>query len=103
MKCRLTSRFRRTSGPSCFAGWTGGTGLPQTVSESEAADHWAFHHLSPEAPGELRQPERARKLIDRYLLARLEAKGLSFSPHAERATLDSPRQLRSDGFAAQSG
>ncbi len=35
----------------------------------------------------MRQPERARTLIDRYLLARLEAKGLSFSPHAERATL----------------
>lgn len=65
----------------------GAPGLPQTVSEPEAADHWAFQHLSPAAGAEVRQPAQVRNAIDRYLLAKLEAQGLSFSPEADRPTL----------------
>ena len=65
----------------------GAPGLPQSVEASDAADHWAFQHLSPAAAPEVRQAEAARNAIDRFLLAKLEAKGLSFSTEADRATL----------------
>jgi len=65
----------------------GAPGLPQAVDGSEAADHWAFSHLSPTVPSEVRQAEAARNAIDRFLLSKLEAKGLSFSPEADRPTL----------------
>ncbi|HEU5432268.1 MAG TPA: DUF1549 domain-containing protein, partial [Thermomicrobiales bacterium] len=65
----------------------GALGLPQTVEASDAADHWAFQRLAPSAAPQVRGAEAARSAIDRYLLARLEAQGLSFSPEADRATL----------------
>ncbi len=65
----------------------GAPGLPQTVDEPESADHWAFQHLSPHVPSEFAHPESARNAIDRFLLAKLEAKNLSFSPEADRPTL----------------
>src|SRR5256885_12339589 len=39
------------------------------------------------APPAVRQAERARTAIDVFLLSRLEAKGISFSPDADRLTL----------------
>ncbi|HEV7223948.1 MAG TPA: PSD1 and planctomycete cytochrome C domain-containing protein, partial [Pirellulales bacterium] len=65
----------------------GAPGLPQAVDGSEAADHWAFQHLSPAVPSEIRQAAAARNAIDGFLLSKLEAKGLSFSPEADRPTL----------------
>lgn len=62
-------------------------GLPQTVGEPEAADHWAFQHLSPAVPAKVQGAESARNAIDHFLLAKLASKNLSFSPEADRPTL----------------
>src|SRR5262249_44589592 len=49
--------------------------------------HWAFRPpVRPPVPV-VRHPGRARTPVDAFLLARLEAKGLTYSPEAERATL----------------
>ncbi len=49
--------------------------------------HWAFRPpVRPELPA-VRGAERVRTPVDRFLLAALEAKGLTYSPEADRATL----------------
>ena len=49
--------------------------------------HWAF--IKPERPTlpEVRQPDRVRNPIDRFVLARLEKEGLTPNPEADRHTL----------------
>jgi hypothetical protein len=49
--------------------------------------HWSFRPLARPAPPAVRQPERVRTPVDRFILAALEAKGLALSPEADRATL----------------
>ncbi|HKI34494.1 MAG TPA: DUF1549 and DUF1553 domain-containing protein [Gemmataceae bacterium] len=49
--------------------------------------HWAFRPPVRPAVPTVRQGERARTAIDRFILAALEAKSLSLSPEADRATL----------------
>ena len=50
-------------------------------------DHWAFQSLQkPEAPA-VGAGGDARNAIDRFILARLEARGLSIGPEADRAAL----------------
>ncbi len=50
-------------------------------------EHWAFQPPSrPAVPGSRAAP-RARNPVDAFLLARLEGKGLSYSPDADRVTL----------------
>jgi hypothetical protein len=57
-----------------------------TVTE-EARSFWAFRKpVRPSVPS-VRHPERVRTPIDAFILARLEARGLAFSPDADRATL----------------
>src|SRR3954451_25168623 len=74
--------------------------------------HWAFQpSRRPEVP-RVRATERARTALDAFLLSRLEAKGISFSPDADRiplarrATLDlwgvPPRPDEIDTFLADS-
>ncbi len=54
---------------------------------AEYQPHWSY--LPPERPPvpEVRQAEWARNPIDRFILARLEAAGLSPAPEADRRTL----------------
>ena len=48
---------------------------------------WAFQTpRRPQAP-KVRHTDRVRNAIDAFLLAKLEAKQMSFSPEADRATL----------------
>ena len=56
------------------------------VTETDRA-HWAFQPPRQIAEPEVRHTDRVRTAIDRFLLARLEAKGLGFSPDAERTVL----------------
>ncbi len=54
---------------------------------AEYERHWALLPLAREAPPEVKQASWVRGPIDRFILARLEAEGLSPSPEADRATL----------------
>jgi hypothetical protein len=66
----------------------GAPGLPRVDPQSsEKADHWAFAPLTaPELPA-VADTGRVRTPIDRFVLARLEARGMTFSPPAAPATL----------------
>jgi hypothetical protein len=49
--------------------------------------HWSFQPLGQPAVPRVRDAARARTTIDAFLLARLEGKGLTFAPDADRVTL----------------
>jgi hypothetical protein len=70
----------------------GATDLPESPPESAAAgaggsDHWAFQPLTLPQPAGVRDFGATRGEIDRFLLAQLEARGLGFSPQADRHAL----------------
>src|SRR6185437_9036309 len=48
---------------------------------------WAFAPLARPTVPAVRDPSRARNPIDRFVLARLDAEGLTPSPEADRRTL----------------
>lgn len=70
-------------------------GMPQVAapqvhaSEVEPADrqHWAFVPPREPAVPQVRAGERVRNPIDAFVLARLEAEGLTLAPEADRRTL----------------
>lgn len=68
------------------------TGGPLTEDEAppltdDDRNWWAFRKPNcPEVPA-VQHADRVRNSIDAFLLSRLEAKGLTFSPEADRATL----------------
>jgi Protein of unknown function (DUF1553)/Protein of unknown function (DUF1549)/Planctomycete cytochrome C len=67
---------------------TGAPGLPTVApGEPEATDHWAFAPLAQSRPSAIRDPSRARNDVDRFLLARLDAAGLTPALEANSATL----------------
>lgn len=51
------------------------------------SDHWAYQPVRKPKPPDVRDEDWPRNAIDRFVLARLEARGLSPAPPAERATL----------------
>jgi mono/diheme cytochrome c family protein len=57
-----------------------------SISEDEAS-HWAFQPLRKVEPPIVKNAKLVRNPIDQFLLAKLEAKGLSFGPEADRTTL----------------
>jgi len=57
-----------------------------SVSPVEAS-HWAFQPIRRVEPPAVKNTERVRNPIDRFVLAKLEAKGQDFSPEADRVTL----------------
>src|SRR5262249_55423360 len=50
-------------------------------------DFWAFRPPRPVAPPSVRRREQVRNPLDAFVLQKLEAKGLSLSPEADRPTL----------------
>ncbi|MCA9081250.1 MAG: PSD1 domain-containing protein [Planctomycetaceae bacterium] len=52
-----------------------------------AARHWAYQPIANSPIPEVNNGDICRNGIDRFVLARLEAQGLSFSPEADRRTL----------------
>ena len=65
---------------------------PETVLDEppvtdEDRDHWAFRPLQRLSPPEVKRGDLAITPVDRFILARLEAEGLSLMPPADRPTL----------------
>src|SRR5438094_655919 len=54
---------------------------------AEGRKHWAFRPLAHPIPPNVAELGRARTPVDRFILARLDAAGLTFAPEADRATL----------------
>jgi cyclophilin family peptidyl-prolyl cis-trans isomerase len=63
-----------------------GEGEEVTVSAEDAA-FWSFGPLKKATPPVVKDPSRVRSPLDRFLLAGLEAKGLTFTDPADRRTL----------------
>jgi hypothetical protein len=59
---------------------------PTRITEEQRA-HWAYQKLIRHEPPDVAAAERARNDVDRFVLARLEAKRLTFSAEADRTTL----------------
>jgi len=72
-----------------LSGWLAGgaKGLPKGAASDRAVDHWAFEPLAAPKPPEVRNGQRARNDVDRFLSTLLEASGLSFNAEADRPTL----------------
>jgi mono/diheme cytochrome c family protein len=61
---------------------------PAGAGQAEAwKKHWAFRPVKDRPPPAVKQAGWARTSIDRFILAALEAKGLTPSPEADRRTL----------------
>jgi hypothetical protein len=60
---------------------------PAARPTGKGQDHWAFRPPTRPKIPDVREGSRARTIIDRFLLSKLKAKGLTFSPEADRATL----------------
>ena len=52
-----------------------------------SADHWAFQPVRPQSPPTVRDGAWARNEIDRFILAKLESKGLAPAAPADKRTL----------------
>ena len=63
------------------------TTKPDPLVSDQDRDFWAFRPPKAVAPPAVRDPARVRNPIDAFLLQKLEAKGLTFAPEADRATL----------------
>jgi hypothetical protein len=50
-------------------------------------DHWSFQPIAHAQPPQVKSDSWGRNALDRFILSRLEAKGLAPSPEADRATL----------------
>ncbi|MEY4179720.1 MAG: hypothetical protein RLY70_3294 [Planctomycetota bacterium] len=62
--------------------------LPPHARITEAdRDYWAFQSPRKVAEPQVRNTDRVRTPIDRFLLSKLEEKGLTFSPDADRGVL----------------
>src|SRR5262245_424641 len=54
---------------------------------AKGSQHWAFQRLGQVEVARVSGPARARTPIDLFLLSRMEARRLTFSREADRATL----------------
>lgn len=84
LRCQSSSR------PACvfmlLAAWTVSAAAKDSASPG-SGDHWSFQPLERPALPTVSDPSQVRNPVDRFILARLEAKGLRMSPEADRATL----------------
>jgi Protein of unknown function (DUF1549)/Protein of unknown function (DUF1553)/Planctomycete cytochrome C len=63
------------------------TAAAKTIDVEKARRHWAFQPLMSVTPPDVRDPSWVRTPIDRFILAKLEARGLHPNPAADRRTL----------------
>lgn len=71
-----------------FAGLSFAQGLQEPPITDADREHWAFRPLErPGLPDDVKNTARVRSEIDRFVLAKLEANALSFSPEAPPAML----------------
>ena len=64
-----------------------GANWPEAVAGADPAKHWAFQPLKRSAPPKVKNKSWARTDIDRFILAKLEAKGLKPVADADKATV----------------
>ncbi len=57
------------------------------ASKAKSNDHWAYQPLAKVAPPQVKASFGGMNAIDQFILARLEADGMTLSPEADRATL----------------
>ncbi len=63
------------------------TGTPDLLVTAKDRDFWSFKPpMTVEVPA-VRNPTRVRNAVDNFLLQKLEDRGLTFSPEADKATL----------------
>ena len=87
-RCEVTSFLRIIVLAGLMVDFSVTVGLSQTVfGQENAANHWAFRKLAQPTPPKATRAGRTRTSIDQFVLANLEERGLSFSPHADRVTL----------------
>ena len=72
------------NGPGTQAGRAGGV---TTSITAVAQGHWAFQTIKESPPPAVKNIVWPRTVIDRFILARLEGKGLSPSPRADKRSL----------------
>src|SRR5438046_3367443 len=63
------------------------TQIPEKPITAEERDHWAFQSPTRPTPPSVKDRGWARNPIDAFVMAALDANGLSPSPEAERTTL----------------
>ncbi|MCH8043668.1 MAG: PSD1 domain-containing protein [Planctomycetes bacterium] len=63
------------------------TGKPDPLVSDKDRDFWAFHPPRKPAVPKLKDAAQVRNPIDNFILRRLQAKGLTLSPEADRLTL----------------
>ncbi len=63
-----------------------GPSIEQELTEEELS-HWAFQPIQHPRPPEVQNESEVANALDRFILARLEEKGLSLMPSADRRTL----------------
>jgi mono/diheme cytochrome c family protein len=63
------------------------TAEPDPLVSDKDRDFWAFKPPAEVSPPSVRNPGRVRNSIDLFILEKLEAKGLSLSPEADRTGL----------------
>src|SRR4051812_7642667 len=59
----------------------------QAIKPGAAKGHWAFQPVRDPSPPAVKEASRAQNPIDLFVLAKLEAKGLTLSPSVDKRTL----------------
>ncbi|MEZ5404229.1 MAG: DUF1553 domain-containing protein [Bryobacteraceae bacterium] len=70
--------------------WVGmGFPMPESMRKAKrpGADHWAFQPVKRPEPPKVRAESRVRTPVDRFILAKIEEKGLTMSADADKRTL----------------
>ncbi len=75
----------------CFVVLASTCGLPLLSSGADqkapVEKHWAFQSITKPTPPDVKATDRVQTPIDRFILKKLEARGLSLSPAADARTL----------------
>ena len=79
------------------------TTTPDPLVTDKDRDFWAFRPPQPVAVPAVRDAARVRNPIDAFVLQKLEEKGLTLSPEADRADAAAAGVLRPDRPAARAG
>src|SRR5437588_8526001 len=64
-----------------------GGAAPGSEFERRRATHWAWQPVRPQTPPQVSHVEWAKEPIDRFIVAKLEEKGLEPAPPADRRAL----------------
>src|SRR5262245_2987285 len=82
----------KVSGPGTLLiiatiGWLSLVTCSASVSDEVALRHWAFKPLAGAMPTRVKDTTRVQTGVDSFILARLEEKGLTLAPIAEKRIL----------------